>query len=150
MEPEPKPRCASTQFPSPFTIRGFLALSTFSKVVAVLFVFCFFVLARALFGIGHDPDGCGACARKVAGPGPGSGPALGSSGAGADTNYPRFYTKDGQLPDRRDGDEQVRVWRERFEEMYGDWYGWKAEEYEVVHDDDGDDEYEHEDFSGPA
>ena len=65
-------------------------------------------------------------------------------------NDPRFRAKDRMLIDRRGGDEQVRVWMERFEEMYGDRYGWNAGEYDVVHDDDGDDEYEHEDFSGPA
>ena len=149
MEPEPKPRCAPTPFPSPFTIRGFLALSTFSKVVAVLFVCCFFVLARAFFGVGHSPEKCGVCARTVTDPGPRSGPALGSFGAGIDTNDPRFYTEDRMMPDRRGGDEQVRVWIERFDEMYGDRYGWKAGEYEVVHDDGDPDEYEHEDFTGP-
>ena len=150
MEPEPKPRSAPTRFPSPFTIRGFLALSTFSKVVAVLFVCCFFVLARAFFG-GHNPEKCGVCARTVTDPGPRSGPVLGSSGAGMDTKDPRFYTEDRMMPDRRVGDEQVRVWIERFDKMYGDRYGWKAGEYEVVHDDDGDsDEYEHEDLTGPA
>jgi len=154
MEPESKPRCAPTPFPSPFTIRGFLALSTFSKVVAILFAFCFFVLARAFFGVGHNPERCGACALKATNPGSRPGPASGRFGEGVDTNGPRFHTKDRMVPDRGGGDEQVRVWMERFEEMYGHRYGWKAGEYEVVHDDDGDDEYEHEyerdDFLGPA
>ena len=101
--------------------------------------------------MGHDPEKCGACAHKVTGPGPRSGPALGRFGAGMGTNDLRFNVEDRTMPDRRGGDEQVRVWIERFDEMYGDRYGWKAGEYEVVHDDDGDsDEYEHEDFAGPA
>jgi hypothetical protein len=131
-----------------------LALSTFEKVVAVLFVWCVFVLARAFLGIGHSPERCGVRVHEVTDLGPGSGSASGSSDAEWDSNDPRFRTKDGMVSDRRGEDERVGAWMERVEEMYGYQYDWRMGEYEVGHDDQGDDryddEYEHEDISDPA
>ena len=144
MEPEPKHGCAPTTFPSPFSFRGLLALSTFEKVVALLFLCCFFVLGRALLGVGHSAETCGVYAHEVADSG-----SPRSSGAGQETNL-KFRTKGWTPLDRTSEGEQAPVWLERVEEMYGYQYGWEAGEYEVEHDDDGpdryDDEYEHDDF----
>ena len=78
---------------------------------------------------------------------PGSGSALGNSGAGLGMDDP-----DGMPLDQRGEDEQVRVWLEKIEETYGYQYDWRFGEYEIEHDDDDryDDEYEHEDFLDPA
>jgi len=148
MESESKREPSPARFPSPFTIRGFLALSTFSKVVALLFVCCVFVLFKALFGVGHSAESCGVYAHEVTNPGPGPGSVSGSSGAGLDTDDPRFRTKDGALH----GDEQAHVWLEGVKEMYGYHDDWKLGEYEIEQDDGDryDDEYEHEDFLDTA
>ena len=152
-EPEPKRESSPTRLTSPFTIRGFLALSTFSKVVAVLFAFCVFLLVKALLGVGHSAESCGVFAHKVTDPGPRSGSSLGSVRAGADMDDPNFHTKGGILTGQMGEAERARVRLERIEEMYGYQYDWKLE-YEVEHDDDGDDryddEYEHDDFLDPA
>ena len=149
MEPEPTHGCTPTTFPSRFNIRGFLALSTFDRVVVVLFACCVFVLARALFGVGHSAEKCGVYAHETTDSGPRSGAISESSGVGLDT-------KDGNrmLLGRIGEDEQAFVWLDRVEEMSGYQYDWKVGGYGVGHDDDGgdryDDEYEHEDFSDPA
>jgi len=148
MEPESKRELSPTRFPSPFTIRGFLALSTFSKAVALLFVCCVFVLFKAFLGVGHSAESCGVYAHEVTYPGHRPGSASGGSGAGLDTNDPRLRTKDGTPR----GDEQTHVWLERVEEMYEYEYDWKLGEHEVEHNDGDryDDEYEHEDFLDTA
>jgi len=79
MEPESKRELSPTRFPSPFTIRGFLALSTFSKVVALLFVCCVFVLFKAFLGVGHSAESCGVYAHEVTNPSHRPGSASGSS-----------------------------------------------------------------------
>ncbi|KAF9646281.1 hypothetical protein BDM02DRAFT_3130465 [Thelephora ganbajun] len=154
MEPEPKHGYFTPKsFLSPFTIRGFLALSTFSKVVALSFVCCAFVLFKAFFGVGHSAESCGVFAHEVTNPGPRSGSSLGSPSSGLNANNPESRTKDGALQDQSE-DKQAHVWLERVDEMYGYQYDWKLEEYEIEHDDDGDDryddEYEHEDFLDQA
>ena len=73
-----------------------------------------------------------------------------SYGVGSDPS-PKSRSKDGLLLDRRGEDGQSPVWLERVEEMYEYRYDWGMGDYEVEHDDNGDDryddEYEHDDFS---
>lgn len=113
-----------------------------------MFASCVFVLFKAFLGVGHSAESCGVYAHEVTNPDPRPGSASGRSGAGLDTNDPRFRTNDETL---REG-EQARVWLKRVEEMYGYQYDWKLGEYEIEHDDGDryDDEYEHEDFLDPA
>ena len=105
-------------------------------------------------GVGHSAEACGVYAHEVTDPSPRSGSSPGSAGAGLDGNDPHVRTEDGTLLDQRVEGEQARVWLEGAEAMYGYQYDWKLGEYEITHDDDGDDryedEYEHEDFSDPA
>jgi hypothetical protein len=139
---------------SPFTIRGFLALSTFAKVVTILFACCVFVLFKAFLGVGHTAEACMVYAHEVTNPTPTSGFASGSVGTEPDTNDPGIRTEDEMPLDQRVEDEQVRVLWECIEEMYEYQHGWKLGEYEIESDGDGDDryddEYEHEDFLDPV
>jgi len=137
----PIPKPAS----SPFTIRGFLALSTFSKLVAILFGLCVFLLLRAFLGIGHSAESCGVYAHDVTRPGspPGSStPAPEENDFESRTTYEGLY-EPGE-------DQRRRVWLKSVQQMYGYQHDWKLGEYEVDHDDEEgdryDDEYEHEDF----
>jgi len=118
-----------------------------------LFVCCVFVFFRAFFGIGHSAESCGVYAHKVTDPRSGSGFASGIPDTGPDTNDPEFPIEDGAPLDREGTGEQAHIWLGRIEEMYGYQYDWKPGEYEIAHDDGGDDhydEYEHEDLSDPA
>jgi len=118
-----------------------------------LFVCCAFVLLRALLGVGHNAESCGVYAHEATDLRPG-GSVPGSPDVGPDANDPKFHTKNEMLPDRGSRDEQAHVRLERAEELYGYQYDWKMGEYEIEHDDDGDDryddEYEREDFSDPT
>ena len=144
-EPERRRGSSPARLPPPFTVRGFLALPTFSKAVALLFVCCVFVLFRAFFGVGHSAEGCGVFAHGVTDPRPRSGSASGSTDKGMDTDDPKF-----RIEDRGSGNEQAHVWLEKVEGMYEYQHDWKLGEYEIEHDDGGgdryDDEYEHEDL----
>ena len=142
---------ATNPFSSPFTIRGFLALSAFSKVIAVLFVCCVFLLLRALLGIGHSAESCGVFAHPVTGTvGLRSGPSSENSALGPDPINLKSPT-DG---DQGEEDGRGRAWLEMVDEIYGYQYDWKLAEHEIEQEDDGvdryDDEYEHEDFLDQA
>ena len=146
-EPEPEyGHHPPKPFISPFTIRGFLSLSTFSKVIGVSFACCVFLLLRALLGIGHSAESCGVYAHQV------TEPDL-RSGFPSESYTPGLDVSDLKLPtdeDQRDEDERGRVWLEMVDEIYGYQYDRKLEEYGIEHEEDGgdryDDEYEHEDF----
>jgi len=144
-EPERRRGSSPVRLPPPFTVRGFLALRTFSKAIALLFVCCVLVLSRAFFRVGHSAEGFGVPAHGVTDPRPRPGSASRSSDKGMGTDDPKF-----RIEDRGSGNEQAHVWLEKVEGMYEYQYDWKMGEYEIEHDDDGgdryDDEYEHEDL----
>jgi hypothetical protein len=149
MEQEPEhehhtPKPSST----PFTIRGFMTLSTFSKVVAVSFACCVLLLLRAFLGIGHSAESCGVYAHEVT---LGSGFPSESSGSGPGTSDTKSPKDGDKSPDQGEEGERGRVWLEMVDETYNGYqYDWKSGEYGIEYEDDGsdgyDDEYEHEDL----
>lgn len=137
---EPKPES------SLFSARGFLALSTFSKVVAVLFAICLYLLLKALLGVGHTAASCGVYAHDNRVVRPDSAPPSGLNTK--DFGSPAADEKLGGAG----GDERTRVWLERVEETYGYQYDWRIGEYEIDDDDEDhyNDEYEYEDLLDQA
>ena len=131
---------------SPFTVRGFLALSTFSKVIALLFACCALLLLRAFLGIGHSAESCGVYAHEVTR----SGSPSESSALGLDASHLKLPTDTDKLSDQKGKDARGRVRLEIAVEDYGYKFDWKSGEYEIEHEEDGgdpyDDEYEHDDF----
>lgn len=152
VEPEPKYGYFTPKpIPSTFTIRGFLALSTFSKAIVVLFVCCVLLLLRAFLGIGHSAESCGVFAHEVTKPDLRSGFPSESTASEPDAaSNLKLHTNYEKPLDQGDEDERGGAWLEMFDETYGYQYDWKLGEYEIEHEDDGgdryDDEYEHEDF----
>ena len=137
-------------FSSPLTARGFLALSTFSKVIALLFACCVLLLLRAFFGIGHSAESCGVYAHEVTEPSLRSGFPSESSGSGLGATDLKLPTNHDTSVDQNHDDELGEVWLEMIDGMYGYQYDWKLEEHDIEHGDDGsdsyDDEYEDDDF----
>jgi len=111
-EPEPKRESSPTRSTSPFTLRGFLTLPTFPKVVAILFACCVFVLLKAFLGVERSAEGYGVHAYAVPHPGPRSESSSGSASAEPDTDNPEFRADGGMLLDQSSEDEQPCVVRQ--------------------------------------
>ena len=117
-EPEPKRGPLPARPPSPFTIRGFLALPTFTKVVVILFACCVFVLFKAFLGVGHSAESCGVYAHEL--------------------------DADEQAHEWFDGFEEIFACQDDW--GFGE-YEIARDGDDIEHDGDGyDDEYEYEDF----